>query len=153
MTRHKRPESVLVLVYAKSGEVLLLRRKKPAYFWQSVAGSLEWGEQPRPCALRELREETGLPGTGLTDCNTVNRYLLYPLWRHRYAPGVIENTEHVFRLELERPCAVRLDEREHGEYRWLGGARAAAMVSSHTNRAAIERWVNQRRGGAGDGRA
>ena len=153
MTRYKRPESVLVLVYAKSGEVLLLRRKKPDYFWQSVAGSLEWGEEPRPGALRELREETGLPGPSLVDCKTMNRYLLYPLWRHRYAPGVIENAEHVFRLEVERPCEVRLDEREHNEYLWLAGAQAAAAVSSHTNRAAIERWVNGRRRGVGNGRA
>ena len=139
---YKRPESVLVLVYTKSGEVLLLRRKKPDFFWQSVAGSLQWGETPRAAAARELREETGLGAAQVTDCETVNRYLIYPMWRHRYAPGVIENTEYVFRLRLEGPCDVTLDTREHREYRWLMAREAAAAVSSHTNRTAIERWVD-----------
>ncbi len=139
---YKRPESVLVLVYAKSGKVLLLRRKTPDFFWQSVAGSLEWGEAPRAAAARELQEETGLSAADVVDCETVNRYLIYPMWRHRYAPGVIENTEYVFRLRLERPCDVRLDTREHREYQWLAAAEAAAAVGSHTNRTAIERWVD-----------
>ena len=139
---YKRPESVLVLVYAKSGEVLLLRRKTPDFFWQSVAGSLEWGEAPRVAAVRELREETGLGAANVVDCEIVNRYLIYPMWRRRYAPGVIENVEYVFRLCLERPCDVKLDAREHREYRWLAAAEAAAAVSSHTNRTAIERWVD-----------
>ena len=139
---YKRPESVLVLVYAKSGEVLLLRRKNPDFFWQSVAGSLEWDEAPHAAAARELHEETGLDAAQVTDCKTVNRYLIYPMWRHRYAPGVIENTEYVFRLRLDHPCDVRPDTREHGEYRWLAAAEAATVVSSHTNRTAIKRWVD-----------
>ena len=40
----KRPVSVLVIVYSQDGKVLLLRRKQPDDFWQSVTGSLEWGK-------------------------------------------------------------------------------------------------------------
>ncbi|HEX6549558.1 MAG TPA: dihydroneopterin triphosphate diphosphatase, partial [Gammaproteobacteria bacterium] len=32
----KRPESVLVVIYTSRGEVLQLRRREPADFWQSV---------------------------------------------------------------------------------------------------------------------
>jgi len=56
----KRPESVLVVVYTRAGEVLMLRRTSPRGFWQSVTGSLEWGELPAHAAARELYEETGL---------------------------------------------------------------------------------------------
>ena len=143
----KRPESVLVVVYTGDGRVLVLRRKKPSHFWQSVAGSLEWDESIEDAVARELREETGLNarlGVQATDCNTINRFLIYPMWRHRYAPGVIENVEHVFSLELDAVRDVTLDPQEHSEYRWLPRAEALARVSSHTNIAAIRRWVPER---------
>ena len=42
--KYKRPESVLVLIYSKTGHVLMLQRVFPEEFWQSVTGSLEWDE-------------------------------------------------------------------------------------------------------------
>lgn len=139
--RYKRPESVLVLVYTTDHQVLVLRRIKPDYFWQSVAGSLEWDESPLAAAERELFEETGLDVDGVVDCQLQNRFLIYPMWRERYEPKVIENIEHVFRLELEKVCSVTLDAREHSEFCWMDAHDAAIRVSSHTNRAAIERWA------------
>ena len=56
----KRPESVLIIVSTLNAEVLLLRRRRPPGLWQSVTGSLEWGEGPRSAAQRELHEETGI---------------------------------------------------------------------------------------------
>ena len=120
--------------------VLLLRRKKPPHFWQSVAGSLEWGESVEDAVARELCEETGLI-EATVDCNTINNFVIYPMWRHRYAPGVIENFEHVFRLELNAMEEITLDKCEHEEYRWLSRDEALSLVSSHTNVAAIKRWV------------
>lgn len=41
---YKRPESVLVVIYANSsGRVLMLQRRDDPDFWQSVTGSLEEG--------------------------------------------------------------------------------------------------------------
>ena len=139
---YKRPESVLVVVHTRDGLVLLLKRKQPAHFWQSVSGGLEWGEQPAAAAARELREETGFT-EAVINCNTVNRFMIYPMWRDRYAPGVVENVEHVFRLECDTARDVALDEREHEEYRWLLRDEALALASSHTDVAAIKRWVSQ----------
>lgn len=136
--RYKRPESVLVLIHTAAGEVLLLRRRAPEDFWQSVTGSLEWGEAPEQAARRELFEETGLAaGAALIDCNTVNRFPILPAWRARYAPDVAENVEHVFRIAFAERPAVRLDPAEHLEYRWLDRDAAAALASSRTNRDAI----------------
>jgi dATP pyrophosphohydrolase len=136
---YKRPESVLVLVHTVTGEVLLLRRRVPDGFWQSVTGSLERDETPAQAARRELREETGLEvgDAALVDCRITNRFPILPAWQGRYAADVTHNTEHVFSLALPTRTAVRLDPLEHLEYRWLGREAALALASSHTDRAAI----------------
>lgn len=136
---YKRPESVLVVIYTAAGEVLLLRRRAPSDFWQSVTGSLEWGEQPEAAARRELQEETGLgPEFRPRSTGRKQRFAILPAWRKRYAPDVTENTEHTFVLRLAQRTPIRLDPAEHREYVWLPYAAAMQQVSSWTNRAAIE---------------
>lgn len=139
---YKRPESVLVLVHTTAGEVLLLRRRQPEDFWQSVTGSLEWGETPVQAARRELFEETGLnAGAGLIDCQTTNRFPILPAWRTRYAPEVSHNIEHLFRIAFAERPEIQLDSAEHLEYRWLDRESAAAQATSYTNRDAILLYV------------
>ena len=137
---HKRPESVLVVVYSRAGKVLLLRRADHPEFWQSITGSMEWGdEQPAETAARELREETGIAvaPAALTDWKLQNRYEIFPQWRYKYAPGVMENTEHFFSLELPDEQTVTLSPEEHGEYEWLPFEQALERVFSWTNRDAL----------------
>ncbi len=135
---YKRPESVLVVVYTLAGEVLMLRRTLPRGFWQSVTGSLEWGESPRHAAARELYEETGLrAGNALVDCAQSSRFPIVRAWRARYAPYVHFNLEHRFQLQLPSRRLIRLNPDEHREYRWLPQPRAARLATSWTNRGAI----------------
>ena len=136
--RYKRPQSVLVLVYTAAGEVLLLRRVHPRDFWQSVTGSLGWGESRQRAARRELFEETGLrAGRALQDWRCGVRFPIVAPWRARYAPGTRYNREYWFALRLRRRAKIRLNPREHGEYRWLRRPQALRLASSWSNRRAI----------------
>ena len=142
--KYKRPESVLVVIYSKTGHVLMMQRVFPEEFWQSVTGSLEWGENAQQAAIRELKEETGLEATNLIDCEYSQPFEIYSIWRDRYAPGITQNQEHVFLLSLDDCEQIDLDPREHSEYQWVRREEAIQMATSHTNSEAISRWVPER---------
>jgi dATP pyrophosphohydrolase len=129
-----------VIVYTTAGEVLMLERTEPPDFWQSVTGSLHWGESVDAAARRELREETGID-LAPVNCQATYRFPIHPAWRERYAPDVASNLEHVFRAECRDRSAVRMNPREHRAYRWLPRAEAARLAASWTNREALLRFV------------
>lgn len=135
----KQPVSVLVVIYTAALEVLLLERADHSGYWQSVTGSREGEESLSETALREVSEETGIDAAQfqLTDWQQQNEYEIYPHWRHRYAPGVTRNTEHVFGLQLPSHVPVRLSPREHLNKLWLPSQEAADKVFSPSNREAI----------------
>lgn len=139
MIAPKLPVSVLVVVHTADGQVLLLERADAPGFWQSVTGSQEAGETLEQTAIREVREETGLDAGkfALTPWGIENRYAIYERWRHRYAPGVSHNTEHVFGLQLPVPQPVVLAPREHLRFEWLPWETAAGRCFSPSNAAAI----------------
>jgi dihydroneopterin triphosphate diphosphatase len=136
----KIPESVLVVIHTPDLDVLLLERADHRGFWQSVTGSRASVDEPLAftCA-REVAEETGLDKVPdeFEDWKQVNRYTIYPHWRHRYAPGVIENTEHVFGLRVDARFEPRLAADEHAAFRWLPWREAADACFSWTNAQAI----------------
>ncbi|GAB4164992.1 MAG: dihydroneopterin triphosphate diphosphatase [Rhodocyclaceae bacterium] len=135
----KQPVSVLVVIHTPRLDVLLLERAAHPGYWQSVTGSREDDEELRETAVREVAEETGLDATRyrLSDWKLVNRFEIYPRWRHRYAPGVTENTEHVFGLEVPEHVPIRLAPEEHVAHLWLPWREAAQKVFSWSNREAI----------------
>ena len=141
MKTYKIPISVLVVIYTPDLKVLLLERTDRPGFWQSVTGSQDAGETLHQTAIRELLEETGLNAEEhlITDWETQNVYEIYPIWRHRYAPGITQNTEHVFGLMVPRPLPIAVAPREHGQYEWLDSQAAAKKVFSWSNRDAILR--------------
>jgi len=136
---HKVPVSVLVVIYTQDGQVLLMERADAPGFWQSVTGSQDEGETLEQTAIREVREETGLDASQfeLTPWDIETRYEIYERWRHRYAPGVTHNTEHVFGLRLPSPLPVVLAPREHLRYVWLPWDAAAERCFSSSNAAAV----------------
>lgn len=136
----KLPVSVLVVVHTRALEVLLLERVARAGFWQSVTGSLDRPDEPlAAAAAREVREETGIDAAEgeLRAWPVANTFEIYARWRHRFAPGVTHNTEHVFALALAARRPVTLAREEHAAFEWLPWQAAAAKCFSWSNRDAI----------------
>lgn len=136
----KIPESVLVIIHTPALEVLLLDRTDHPGFWQCVTGSRDFPDEPLVhTAMREVLEETGIVAAAgqLHDWGVANIYDIYPQWRHRYAPGVTRNTEHVFSLCVPRGSTVTLSPREHTAYQWLPWLDAADQCFSASNAEAI----------------
>jgi dATP pyrophosphohydrolase len=137
---------VLVVIHTADLQVLLLERADRPGFWQSVTGSKNSvDEDTALTARREVAEETGIvvgstpgvPATALRDWGVRNTYEIYPVWRHRYAPGVTHNLEHVFGLQVPAGTAVRCAPREHLGYTWLPWREAADRCFSPSNAEAI----------------
>ena len=142
MSLFKVPASVLVVIYTPALDVLLIERSDSPGFWQSVTGSKDFPCEPwRVTARREVAEETGIdadaPGHLLTDWALENVYEIYPAWRHRYAAGVVLNTERLFGLCLPNQHPVVLCAREHTRSMWLPWRAAADRCSSASNAEAI----------------
>ncbi len=158
---HKIPESVLVVIHTRDLDVLLIERADKPGFWQSVTGSRDCVDEPFiETAAREVQEETGIvidttasacdsihvddalpsptvPIANLRDWGLVNVYEIYPVWRHRYAPGITHNTEHVFGLLVPRSIPISLAPQEHIDYVWLPYREAADRCFSPSNAEAI----------------
>jgi dATP pyrophosphohydrolase len=147
----KIPQSVLVVIHTQALDVLLIERAGTGGFWQSVTGSKDTEDESFECtAAREVFEETGLdvcaPGHVLTDWALENVYEIYPQWRHRYAPGVVHNTERVFGLCIPAAVPVTLSPREHSDQVWLPWREAADRCFSPSNAEAIlhvPRWLHR----------
>ena len=146
--KYKQPVSTLVVIYTTALEVLLLERADHPGYWQSVTGSRDDDEPLSRTAAREAFEETGLDAGKfkLSDWHYQNNYEIYPVWRHRYAPGITQNTEHVFGLELPAKEPITISPREHLNYLWLPWQEAAEKCFSPTNRAMIMQLPERVRG-------
>ena len=132
----KTPISVLVLIHTSDLQVLLIERADKAGFWQSVTGSIETEDADlSSTAIREVMEETGLDAKQykLEDWQFAQTYEIYEHWRYRYAPGVTQNVEHVFGLELPKIVEIKLAPNEHVAYEWVDWREAAKRVFSWTN--------------------
>ena len=134
----RRPESVLVVVYIPAADILLLKRREPFAFWQSVTGSLDAGESPASTASRELFEETGFHTEGsLLDTGISRTFTIDPRWIDRYPDGISTNIEYAWHFCLPGQLDVVLSAAEHSEYCWAPIDKAIEMVWSWTNKEAL----------------
>ena len=128
-----------MVIHTPEYECLLLERVSPSGFWQSVTGTLQWGESPQEAAEREVFEETGLESLGLWDAGIQRSFPILSEWMNRYAEDVKENVEHLWYLKIPAICQIILNPAEHVSYRWEVPEKAVQTVDSWTNREALER--------------
>jgi dihydroneopterin triphosphate diphosphatase len=125
-------------------KALLIERADHPGFWQSVTGSLDAEDEPlRTTCRREVEEETGIVAReeDFEDLELTNIYTIYSHWRKRYAPGVVENTEHVYALRVPfstYASNIVLSPNEHLSYQWLPFEKAAMTCFSWTNAKALQ---------------
>ena len=139
-SQFKRPESILLVIYTKQDQTLLLKRIGHHTFWQSITGSILWtGETPLETAVRELKEETGIDVCidEIRDWHRRFRFTIPEQVRHRYEPGVCMNVEHMFSVCLPQTVEVTLQPEEHSDYLWLDFKSAIDKVWSWSNREAL----------------
>ena len=94
---------------------LLMRHSRR---WDLPKGHLDAGETELQCALRELREETGIPEDAIEidqEFLFENRYMVN---QRRYGGrGLIEKRLLIFLGFLLRPVQIQLT--EHDDHRWF----------------------------------
>jgi dihydroneopterin triphosphate diphosphatase len=117
-------------VFEETGVVIEQRLPSPQ---PSPADAAEGGRKQ----LDAVGHARGVPLVNLLDWQLENIYEIYPVWRHRYAPGVTHNTEHVFGLQVPRDTPITLAPREHLRYEWLPYREAADKCFSPSNAEAI----------------
>ena len=80
----KHPGAAAILAFDEKGKIILVRQHRfpLGYILEIPAGTLEKGESPKRCALREIQEETGYKAKKMTHLIT-------------YYPSVGYNTEAI----------------------------------------------------------
>lgn len=138
----KKPFSVLVVIENSHNEFLLIQRADDTTFWQSVTGGIEQNESALECAYREVFEETGIDceasGYEIVPLNITNQYEIREDWRFRYEKGSYLNTEYVFHLQVDNQTQIKLAPKEHLNFKWLTYQNALQLLSSETNKNAVE---------------
>jgi 8-oxo-dGTP pyrophosphatase MutT (NUDIX family) len=91
--------------------LMLLRGRDTAqgHTWGIPGGKLEINENPRAAVIREIHEETGL---------NINENGLFEIGKLFVQLPHIDYVFHMFRKQLPSIQTIRLDPKEHEEYRW-----------------------------------
>ena len=101
-----------IAVFNKSGKVLLAHRRGPyvEYSWQMPQGGIELGEAPEAAAIRELTEETSIPGDQVKLLGTIDKWLTYNFDAEAIKRGKLAS---IYRGQAQRWFAFRFQGPDH----------------------------------------
>ena len=113
-------------------EFLLLKRSPVQYIpnlWQMVSGKIKTDEKAFECALREIKEETGLMPDHLWVVPNVNSF---------YSADTDSiTTLPVFAAKIKFESEIQLSE-EHVAYKWLSSDEAIMQLAWEGQRKSVE---------------
>ena len=118
------PGSVAIIPILGDGRIVLIRQFRLAaggIIWEVPAGTMERGEAPRDCALRELREETGFRAGRME--------FLFSCF---LAPGYSMERMHFFRASELEEGSQRTEEDEAISVEPVGAEEAMRMIADGT---------------------
>ena len=117
----KHPGAAAILAFDEKDRIILVRQHRfpHGYILEIPAGTLEKGESPKHCALREIQEETGYKAKGMAHLIT-------------YYPSVGYNTEaiHCFVASGLTPVKMKLDTDEFLTVKKMELPRLIKMIKS-----------------------
>ena len=92
---------------------MLKLNKKRGFFWQSVTGGVDDGEDFIQAALREAQEETQIKTDNIKNIIETNYEFSFT---DQYENQVLEK---VFIIEAKSSWCVVIDPHEHVEFKWV----------------------------------
>ena len=107
----RHPGAAAVVAVDDSDRVCLVRQYRHGvedFLWEIPAGKLDSGEPPQVCAVRELKEETGVEAERWTSLG-----LFIP------APGLLSEIIHIYLARDLRVGAASPDADEELELKWM----------------------------------
>jgi 8-oxo-dGTP pyrophosphatase MutT (NUDIX family) len=107
----RHPGAAAVVAIDGSRRICVVRQYRHGvqdFLWEIPAGKLDVGEPPEVCALRELKEETGVEATRWTS-----------LGRYIPAPGIFTEVIHLYLARDLETGAASPDADEELELKWL----------------------------------
>ena len=116
----RHPGAAAVVPLHEDGSVTLIRQHRHAaggMIWEIPAGKLEPGEDPEPCAARELEEETGLRCGALRRLTTIHT-----------TPGFTDEVIHLYVATELSEVPARPEADEIIERHRFFGPEALAMI-------------------------
>ncbi|MBI5139486.1 NUDIX domain-containing protein [Candidatus Nomurabacteria bacterium] len=131
---------VQVWVYTKNKKnqlsfLLLCTTKERGAFWQPITGSVEKNESLEEAALREAKEETGLP---------FNNNIPTPIgYEFTFITKKGKIFEGVFQVEISinQKNLIVLDNTEHQNYKWVSAEEALSLLKYESNKKALNTLI------------
>jgi 8-oxo-dGTP pyrophosphatase MutT (NUDIX family) len=133
--KQKYRKGIFAVAYSKTErgvEYLLIHRKLHWKGWEFIKGGVRPLESKRRAVKREIKEETGLKVLKFKRLNFSGRYKYDRIFPDR--PGVVGQTFSLYAVQVKKG-RVRLDKKEHSEYKWVGYEKALKIL----------KWPNQRK--------
>ena len=132
---HRLYDFVVSAFIVHKNKVLLVYHKKYNE-WLPIGGHVDLDEDPEEALFKEIREECGLPVRILAQKPSIAHPGVKPIFTPSYVDvhritGTHKHIAFVY-FAVSKSARVKLHEREHRAFRWVGGSELSSKELSLT---------------------